>query len=480
MFNSLLQPQAAVSRPDDGPIGVIVAGPPSVAQPFLMLSPGNPSGVHLLTTTRDAMDLTSDIQEFRPKIVLVSPDLRHYAPDLISQLVNWPDFPLAVVGIVPSGGHWGSEMATNGALAFYNTPVTPAIVEQFTQQAREIVDQACARWSAPVIASGVSPTIVNAVRATAYRTGAIVFWSTKGGDGKTTLAVNTACLLSLVAGKRVLLIDADMNGGRVMLHLSIAPEETKTLVNLASDYRSNGNKLDAQMLKRRITAADKSLDPRTKSVESRLDVLFGLTDIEQASSPDLDAEQGVAFMSDLLRLGRELYDFVIVDLGSNTQMGPHFGALKEADQVMFVCTSDRTSIYLNQKTVARLTDPEKSGLRADKFKLVVNRYDPADLLKLEGIAEYLAMTIFATVPEDKTRAVIASVNKGKPFILEHMGKNDPETEATLRGLMEICEGIFPPFGQIIEARSPSGKSVKKGILSRIGAGRSHSASLGGL
>jgi MinD-like ATPase involved in chromosome partitioning or flagellar assembly len=469
MLKNPFAPQPAAVEDDNILIGVIIAGPPNIAQPFLRLSPGNSSGVHILTTTRDAADLPSDIQEFQPKIVLVSPDLRGYTPDLISQLANWPDFPLAVAGIVPNSGNWGSEMATNGAVAFYNAPVTPAIVEQFAQQARGLVEQAGARWSAPVVASGVSSTVVNAVRATAYRTGAIVFWSTKGGDGKTTVTVNVACLLSLIAGKKVLLIDADMNGGRVMLHLNIAPEETKTLLHLASDYRSNGNRLDAQMLKRRITAADKSLDPRTKSVESRLDVLFGLTDIEQASSPDLSAEQGVAFMTDLVRLGRELYDFVLIDLGSNTQIGPHFGALKEADQVMFICTSDRTSIYLNQKTVAALTDPEKSGLRADKFKLVVNRYDPADLLKLEGIASYVGMTIFATVPEDKTRAVIASVNKGKPFVLEHMGKNDPEAEATLRGLMEICEGIFPPFGQIIEARSE--KSTKKGLLSRIGAGR---------
>ena len=42
----------------------------------MRLSPGNSSGVHILTTTRDAADLPSDIQEFQPKIVLVSPDLR--------------------------------------------------------------------------------------------------------------------------------------------------------------------------------------------------------------------------------------------------------------------------------------------------------------------------------------------------------------------------------------------------------------------
>jgi MinD-like ATPase involved in chromosome partitioning or flagellar assembly len=385
----------------------------------------------------------------------------------VAQLANWPDFPIAVVGLTPATGTWGAEMVANGAVAFYNTPITASVLEQFVKAAPELVGRARETWSAPIAASGVSRRVVDSVGATAYRTGVITFWSAKGGDGKTTLAVNVACLLSQVAGKRVLLVDADMNCGRTALHLDIAPDQN-TLIHLASDYKSNGNTLTGKMLKHRLVAADRHLDARTRMPESRLDVLFGITRIQQASAPELFGQQGQQCLTDVLRLGRELYDFVIVDSGSSTQVGPHFGALLAADVVMLVCTSDRTSLYHNRETLEALVS--QADLRPDKFKLVMNRYDPADRVDLKDAANFMRMPIFATVPEDRSRAVIAAVNEGQPFVLKHMGKNSPEVEATLRGMLDISEEIFPPMGRIIADRS--GKREKRGLFRMaLGGGR---------
>ncbi|MCC7362697.1 MAG: AAA family ATPase [Anaerolineales bacterium] len=343
-------------------------------------------------------------------------------------------------------------MSAQGATAFYTTPITPAIVLQFDRQARLLFEQARQTWNAPVAAAGIPRRVAEAVGATgyAYRTGVIAFWSTKGGDGKTTLAVNVACLLSQVAGKKVLLVDGDMNCGRAALHLNMQPDQN-TLLHLASDYAGADGQLTGKMLRHRVVGADRHLDARTRVVESRLDVLFGITKIQQASAPALHGRQGQQFMGDLLRLARELYDFVIVDLGSSTQMGPHFGALTAADIVVLICTSDRTSLFHNRATLQSLT--AEADLRADKFKLVINRYDQADRIDLKDAASFMGMPIFATVPEDRSRAVIAAVNEGRPFVLQHMGKNAPETEATLRGFLAITEEIFPPIGTIIKARA---------------------------
>jgi MinD-like ATPase involved in chromosome partitioning or flagellar assembly len=465
MLANIFKPKPETVQADH-PVRVIIAAPPSIFQPFMALSPGNAAAVTVLTTTRDAADLAVDIREYQPHLILLSPEVRGYKPELVAQLANWPDFPIAVVGLVPAVGTWGAEMASNGAVAFFNTPITAAVVEQLIQQARELVEKAREAWSAPIAASGVSRQVVDAVGATAYRTGVIAFWSTKGGDGKTTLAVNIACLLSQVAKTKVLLVDADMNCGRTALHLNIAPGQN-TLIHLASDYKNADHQLTGKMLKHRVVAADKHLDPRTKVVESRLDVLFGLTKIQQASSPELHGHQGQQFMTDLLRLGRELYDFVIVDLGSSTQMGPHFGALLAADIVMVICTSDRTSLYHNRATLETLT--EEADLRPDKFKLIINRYDPADRIDLKDAADFMRMPIFATVPEDRSRSVIASVNEGQPFVLQHMGRNPPEVEATLRGMLDISEEIFPPMGRIIAGRS--GQSQKRGAFRLAFGGR---------
>jgi MinD-like ATPase involved in chromosome partitioning or flagellar assembly len=436
---------------EDTSLGVVIAAPPNIFQPFLAVSAGPDHHLTILATTRDAADLAEDIRAYRPQIVLLSPEVRGYSPEVVSQLANWPEFPIAVVGLVPPAGNWGAEMSASGATAFFTTPITPAIVRQFVEQARVLFDQAREHWNAPVAAAGVPRQVVEAAGATgyAYRTGVIAFWSTKGGDGKTTLAVNVACLLSQVAGKKVLLIDADMNCGRAALHLNMQPDQN-TLLHLASDYAAEGQ-LTGKMLHRRVVGADRRLDPRTRVVESRMDVLLGITKIQQASSPELHGRQGQQFMGDLLRLARELYDFVIVDLGSSTQVGPHFGVLNAADIVVFICTSDRTSLFHNRATLQALVS--EANLRQDKFKLVINRFDPDDRIDLKDAADFMGMPIFATVPEDRSRSVIAAVNEGRPFVLQHMGKNKPEAEVTLRGLLAITEELFPPMGAIIKARA---------------------------
>ena len=464
MLNTLLGKKPALPRENvdvgyeaTGKLGVIVAGPPNLVQLFMALGPGNPSGVEVLTTTRDAADLPGDVQQFKPHVVVLSPEVRGFTPDLVHQLVAWPDYPVAVVGLVAASGTFGAEMAGQGAVASYNTPVTAGLVEKFAGEARGFVSTAREKWSKPLVDSGVDRKVLESIGAQAYQTGIITFWSTKGGDGKTVMAVNTAILLSQVAGQRVLLIDNDMNSGRVYLHLNL-PTGQNTILHLASDFMAGGNQLDGRMLKRRVLSADRHLDSRTKVVESKLDVLFGITDLEQASSDELRGKQGRLFMTTLLDLARRLYDFVVVDMGSNTQIGTHYGALRESDIIIFVNSADRTSLVPNRDTLAALI--KRADLQRDRFRLVLNRYDERDMLSPKDIADFLEMPIVAVVPEDTSRQMIAAVNAGKPFAMTHMGKNDAPAEATLRGLLDIAEEVFPPFGKIIAERG-GGKGLKR-------------------
>lgn len=74
-----------------------------------------------------------------------------------------------------------------------------------------------------------------------------------------------------------------MNGGSVAINLGQRPE-TNTLLHLAADYQAADNRLSLGQLKKRVLSLDTGLDRITKKPESRLDVLFGLTQPEQASS----------------------------------------------------------------------------------------------------------------------------------------------------------------------------------------------------
>jgi MinD-like ATPase involved in chromosome partitioning or flagellar assembly len=219
-----------------------------------------------------------------------------------------------------------------------------------------------------------------------------------------------------------------------------------------------GNRLDAKMLRRRSKPADSHLDRRTKVVESRLDVLFGITKVKQCTADELRGKQGYQFMEDLLKLARGLYDFVILDLGSNTELAPHKAALLNSDQVMFVNTSDRTSLLHNRETLDYLAG--EHDVPVGKFKLVVNRYHADDRIDLGEVPKVMGMPIIAVVPEDLSRAMVASVNVGRPFVLDHMGKNsDSNVEGTLAGLLDIAEEIFPPMSELIEARRGKAKRL---------------------
>jgi septum formation inhibitor-activating ATPase MinD len=94
-------------------------------------------------------------------------------------------------------------------------------------------------------------------------------------------------------------------------------------------------------------------------------------------------------------------------------------------------------------------------VRVDKFKLVINRYHPDDRIDLGEVPKVMKMPIVAVVPEDLSRKMVASVNVGRPFVLDHMGKNEPGVEATLRGLLDIAQEIFPPMNELIKARHGS-------------------------
>jgi MinD-like ATPase involved in chromosome partitioning or flagellar assembly len=466
MLNNVYQSRPSTGRTDK--LRVIIAAPLDQSQPVqLGLPPGNPSGVEVVSSTRDAADLPDDIGLYQPQIVIVSPDARNYTAGLVSRLANWPDNPIAVVGLVPLSGTWGQEMAAEGAVAFYNPPITPAIVQKFTSEAQKFVDTAREGWSAPVIQAGASRKLAEGIAATAYRQMAVAVWSTKGGDGKTTLTTEVATILALLGGKRVLVIDGNMNTGHVALHLSINPEKN-SIIHLAADYRANGNRLTSEMIARRVVSADAYIDPRTRARDSRLDVLLGITFLQQSTSPELFGEQGERFMTDLLGAARQLYDFVLIDLGSSTQVGPHWGALTAADLIVMVCTADRASIYFNRETFQNLL--KEGPFRPEKFRLVINRYSEGGGISLPDISTFMGMPIFAAIPDEKSDALLRDTNEGKPFVINHLAhkKNGgTAVEGTVRGMLKLSEGIFPPLGQILDARE-RGKS----LFSRIGLGTS--------
>lgn len=193
----------------------------------------------------------------------------------------------------------------------------------------------------------------------------VVVWGPTGAPGRTTVAVNLAAELALLARARwsTLLIDADTYGGTVAQHLGLLDEAP----GIAAAARAAGNgRLDAT-----------SLAALTPMLDSGLRVLTGM------SRPSRWPELPAASLEGVWSAARALAAWTVVDCGfaleedealSYDTRAPRRNAatraaLAEADLVVVVGAGDPVGM---QRLVRGLADLTETGLRAPRA-VVVNR-----------------------------------------------------------------------------------------------------------
>ncbi|MFP3913577.1 MAG: CpaE family protein [Actinomycetota bacterium] len=215
----------------------------------------------------------------------------------------------------------------------------------------------------------------------------VVVTSAKGGSGKTVTATNLALLLTRHEGKKVVLVDADLQFGDCCLVLQLEPRFT--MVNAAHEM----HQLDSSMLASLLTEHPSGL----KVLAAPLEPAFA-DDITTA---------GLMKMIDLLR---ESFDYVIVDTAS--MLDELLLSLVEAgDQVLMVVDMDLPSVKnakLALETLRLLKFP------TDKVQIVMNRANAKARLDDKEIESALRTKIAAAIPSDG--AVAASVNEGRPVV----------------------------------------------------------------
>lgn len=237
----------------------------------------------------------------------------------------------------------------------------------------------------------------------------ITVMSAKGGSGKTVTATNLALLLTRHEGKRVVLVDADLQFGDCCLVLQLEPRFT--MVNAAHEMHH----LDSSMLASLLTEHSSGL----KVLAAPLEPAFA-DDITTA---------GLMKMIELLR---ESFDYVIVDTAS--MLDELLLSLVEAgDHVLMVVDMDLPSVKnakLALETLRLLKFP------TDKVQLVMNRANAKAKLDEKEIESALKMRISAAVPSDG--AVAASVNAGSPVV-----ESAPKSRIA-KGFESVAELIAGP------------------------------------
>lgn len=223
-------------------------------------------------------------------------------------------------------------------------------------------------------------------------------FSCKGGSGATTIATNLAgALLAQDEQRRVVIVDLDAQMGDVMLFLDVVSRYSWT------DLLHNLSRLDDELLHRSLTAH-----------ASGIRIVAQDADLEDADRLD------PAAVTATLEFLREHYDYVIVD-GLRDFNELALAALDAADRVAVTLTQDVPALKNANRTVAVL---RRLGYRAEKIKLIVNRYHKRDKLDLDTISDALGMHVDATVANDY-HSVVRAINEGQLLV-----KAAPHAEVT--------------------------------------------------
>lgn len=231
----------------------------------------------------------------------------------------------------------------------------------------------------------------------------LAFIACKGGSGATFLAANLGYVLAAEYGKRVALIDLNLQFGDASLFIS-----DRTPDNTLADVAHEILRLDASFL-----------------ASSMVHVLPNYGVLAAPENPAMAADVLPTHIEVLLRLAVAEYDYVILDLSRNLD-AVSVKALDDADLIFPVLQETLPFIRDAKRIISTL---QSLGYGNNKLHLIVNRYEKGGDIQLEDVERTLGMKVMACFP-NSYEAVSGSVNQGVPIM--KMAKRDPVSKTLLK------------------------------------------------
>jgi pilus assembly protein CpaE len=227
----------------------------------------------------------------------------------------------------------------------------------------------------------------------------VLFYGAKGGVGTTTIAINTAIALHKELGRRVCLIDANLQFGdhRVFLDLGL---DKMSIVDLAT---AQGVDID---LIRQVLVKH----------ESGIELLLAPPSPETAELVTHD------HLPNIISQMASDFDYVVVDIDKRLDE-VNLRIMDAADTIYVVMTADLPclkNVRLVLETISHL------GYSADKVKLILNRSNAFTGINVKNAESALKRRIdFQIINE--YRSAIGALNSGAPFMYTKsdslLGKN---------------------------------------------------------
>ena len=261
--------------------------------------------------------------------------------------------------------------------------------------------------------------------------GLSVIINAKGGSGASLLAANLAHIMAIDSGRRVALLDLDIQFGNIGLYLDLHPERGLLEALEAVDD------MDSMSLQAYMAEHSSGVD------------VMACTHTQVA----LPGEVNVTRLNHLLEILLDTHDHVIVDLPRQIDLLTTT-VLERASHVVLCMQQSLTHV----QDACRLRNilREELGVTDAQMILAVNRYDAKNAVTLSDIRNNLEGPTPIVIPNDYKR-VSENVNLGIP--LHEQARNAPITRAIKNLMQEVC-GHQPV--------------AKRGLLTRVFGSR-HSA-----
>lgn len=371
---------------------------------------------------REAIQLA---QETSPDVVLMDinmPDMDGIAAtEAIRQRA--PYIQVVILSVQGDQNYMRRAMMV-GARDFLTKPPMPDELTAALRRAGAMAREERAKLTVATPGLGTAPTM--AAGRIPYGK-VITVYSPKGGVGCTTVAVNLALALHNEETPTALL-DVSLQFGDVAVFMN--EQGKNTIVDLAP------------------RAAE--LDPEVVASVMIKHAASGLHVLAAPARPEYAEQVTSDQVSKLLNYLRQLYAYIVVDTDSYLT-DVVLSALDASDVIVLLTTQDIPSI----KDGRLFLDLARSlGIPPEKILFVMNRYDRRITITPEKVGENLKHEISAVIPLDE-RAVIPSVNRGVPFMV------DNKSSLAARGIYMLAEALRARLTKIEEGEREPMEKVRR-------------------
>lgn len=256
----------------------------------------------------------------------------------------------------------------------------------------------------------------------------VTAFSSKGGCGKTTIAINVAVALAAHLKRRVVLVDLDLQFGDVGITLGLSSRP-----NIADALPMLGD-MDANGLRSLI-----------QHHSSGVDCL--LAPISPAEMEGIPAQ----LVTEMIQVLRTMYEYIVIDSPpafSDTILA----ALDLSDTYILATTPDIPALKNLRITLDTF---DELGYPRSAWQIVLNRGDVKNGLEMSDIEDALGSNVHLVIPQSSD--VSKTANRGLPIVTEE--PNHPVSKALIQ-LARMQRGLDD---EAVGSRLRAGKK-SRGLL----------------